>query len=454
VGGEGWKGSVNGWLGERIESHPVQVLKYFPSKEALVEGLIDQVAAGVQPALNVDALPLRVALTQIGRATLDAVVSEPAAAALRLCLGAYGRFPQLARTVWTHGPEVTYAGFARFIEQRCTTGELEVDDVQLRIMDRRGRRVVIRTGAVFALAATAGYLTVDRIGPWLYMVRVLDGLGAAFLYASLFTYAAELAPIARRTQGIALFGASGLASMAISSLLGDAILATGSYRQMFAVSLAFCTLGGALCFGLPESGKPTHGQAPAQSLLHTARQRDLLPIWFAALSFFSCMAGLLGFMRTFVLATGFGSVGAFFSAYVGVALLLRVLLGSLPDRIGLRRMVLPALGSYGLGIIAIAHASGSGSLLLAGALCGVGHGYGFPVLFSLLVSRAHPSTRGAAAGIYTTVDWTGHLFAPPLFGLWIERAGYPVAFTGLGAFALLGVAGFFLLDPRAQTAES
>src|SRR5689334_5375544 len=76
-----------------------------------------------------------------------------------------------------------------------------------RWMDRQGRRIVVRTGALLWLVAAAGYLLIDRIGPQLYALRVLDGAAWTLLYATMFTYASELVPPERRTQGIALFGA-------------------------------------------------------------------------------------------------------------------------------------------------------------------------------------------------------------------------------------------------------
>ena len=47
-----------------------------------------------------------------------------------------------------------------------------------RAMDRRGRRIVILVGGAVNVVAVALYLTVDRIGPWLYAVRVAHGLAA------------------------------------------------------------------------------------------------------------------------------------------------------------------------------------------------------------------------------------------------------------------------------------
>jgi MFS family permease len=316
-----------------------------------------------------------------------------------------------------------------------------------RALDHFGRRAVLRLGAVLITIDMALYLLIDRIGPALYALRVFEGAASTTMYAATFTFAAELVPAERRTQGIALFGASGMAPMAISAQLGDLILAHGSYRTMFATATAFCAVGGLLCWTLPEPARALAGGSKEhRGMLATAKQRDLLPIWPAALVFFSCMAAVLAFLKTFVLATGYGKVGTFFTVYVAVALTLRLFFGALPDRVGLRRMVLPAVGSYGLGALALAASSGQPSLLLAGALCGVGHGYGFPVLLSLVHSRAQPEARGTATGVYTAVDWAANLLAPPLLGALIEDAGYPTSFAVLGAIAFCGIALFYVLD--------
>lgn len=317
-----------------------------------------------------------------------------------------------------------------------------------RALDRIGRRPVLRVASVLLAIDTGLYLFISRIGPQLYALRVFEGVATTAMYAASFTYAAELVPPARRTQGIALFGASGLVTMAISAQLGDFILAHAGYREIFLTALAFCTLGALPYWFLPEPVRvvATTQQRASGGWLRTAAQPDLLPIWPVALVFFSCMATVMAFLKTFVLASGYGKVGTFFTVYVGVAITLRVFFGALPDRVGLRRMVLPAVGSYALGAFALAASSGNASLLLAGALCGVGHGYGFPVLLSLVHSRAEPHARGTATGVYTAVDWSGNLLAPPLLGALIEHQGYPVGFITLGAVAFCGIALFYALD--------
>lgn len=127
----GYEGTSTDMIVARVGGSKATLYRYFPSKEALVDGLIAELAARAAPPIDVASLPLERALEVLGRATLDAVVSEQAAALLRLCLGALGRFPKLAETLWRGGPALTYARFITFLEARRATGEVDFEDAQL-----------------------------------------------------------------------------------------------------------------------------------------------------------------------------------------------------------------------------------------------------------------------------------------------------------------------------------
>ncbi len=106
----------------------------FPAKEALIAGLMDQVADGINRSVidpATDTRSLQQVLTDTGTDALRGVLSPEAATLLRLCLGEYHRFPDLARVVWEHGPAVTYANFKALVTERVRRGELAVDDAQL-----------------------------------------------------------------------------------------------------------------------------------------------------------------------------------------------------------------------------------------------------------------------------------------------------------------------------------
>lgn len=324
-----------------------------------------------------------------------------------------------------------------------------------RAMDSRGRRVVFLAGVGLFVAAVAMYLTIRSLSPLAYVVRVLDGAATTMWYTALFTYAADLIPVERRTEGLAIFGISGLVAIGLGAQMGEVILAYTTYRGLFLCALVLAVLGLMLCIPLRDT--PPIDSEPrerARHVLVTTAQRNLLPVWLAALAFFVAVVALFTFMKTFVTATGAGSVGAFFGAYAAVAVALRAFAGRLPERLGTRRTLGIAMSSYAAGLGMLSFADTPGRIITAGLLCGAGHGYTFPVLLSLVVARARSAERGAATAFFTALDWLGLLIAGPVVGFAIERMGYRTAFIGLALLLVVGMGSFYGLDRFTTPAES
>lgn len=320
-----------------------------------------------------------------------------------------------------------------------------------RAMDARGRRAVILAGGALFVAVLALYLLIDSVGVLVYVVRVLDGVAHTMWYTALFTYAADLVPARRRTEGLAIYGTAGLITIGLGAQFGDVVLAYAGYRTLFLGALGFAVLGLILCLPLRDvTAAQTDPAPPTRGLFAAATQPNLVPIWIAAAAFFISLGALLSFMKIFVTAIGSGRVGGFFTVYAAVAVLLRVLFGWLPDRFGTRRMLGVAMLSYAVGFAMLSVAQTPEQVLAAGLLCGVGHGYTYPVLFSLVVERATARARGAAMAFYTTIDWIGLLLAGPVCGYMIELAGYGATFAALALLLAGGLAAFYRLDRHAH----
>lgn len=315
-----------------------------------------------------------------------------------------------------------------------------------RVLDVRGRRFVIVAGGGLSVLVCALYLTVATLGPWVYVVRALHGVSEAMLFASLFAYAADIVPSTRRIEGIALFGVSGMLPAGLGGLLGDALLARGGFSLLFATSVGCSALALALSLPLREAGR-TAGDAP-RGLSAAITQRDLLPLWFAGIVFATTLAAHYTFLKTFVLATGFGSVGLFFTAYSIAAVLLRLTMARLPERVGPKRVLAPAMASMAAGFVVLATAHGGAAVGVAGALCGLGHGFTFPILLGLVVSRSRPSERGAALAVFTALFDGGTLIGGPALGAVIRGAGYGAMFLTAAALIAAGGTTFVVWDRR------
>lgn len=320
------------------------------------------------------------------------------------------------------------------------------------VMDRRGRRVIIVYGGLLHVIVCALYLTVHSVGPWVTVVRVAHGIAEAMLFTSLFTFASDIVPKSRRFEGIALFGVSGMLPMSLGSVLGDEILkrsggtaATHGYTSLFATSIALA--GVAFLLSLPLAEPPRQAEdAPRRGMLAAFRQPDLVPIWIAGIVFAICIAAMLTFFAAFVTDQKIGTTGLFFSCYSISAVGLRIAFGKLPSRLGPKRVLLPAMCSIAAGLTLLALARSPLTVGLAGVLSGLGHGYTFPILLGLLVTRARDTERGAALAIFTALFDAGSMAGSPVFGAIKDAADYRFMFATAAAIMAAGTALFTVMD--------
>lgn len=325
-----------------------------------------------------------------------------------------------------------------------------------RAMDARGRRPVVILGTVLNIAACALYLTVHGVGPWIFAIRVLHGLAEAMLFTSLFTLAADLVPAARRTQGLALFGVSGMLPISLGGLLGDHLLAESSYAALFVTATGFGAVALVLALPLEDVARRRAEVERSRPFQRVAFQRDLVPLWLIGFVFSVALAAVFIFIKPFVMETGYGTVGLFFTSYTAVALILRVFFGWLPDRVGPRRLLFPALAAIAAGFALLALARSAQEVVWAGLLCGAGHGFTFPILFGMVVTRARDTERGAAMSIFTALFDAGALVGGPLFGRLHgvtlplgeigSVTGYVLVYGAAGAVVVGGSLVYALLD--------
>ncbi|MPZ88602.1 MAG: MFS transporter [Nitriliruptorales bacterium] len=101
-----------------------------------------------------------------------------------------------------------------------------------------------------------------------------------------------------------------------------------------------------------------------------------------------------------------------------------------------------ALGAGGMALLAL----GAGAPLVLGTFLGFGAAWSWPGLLNFAIVRLNPHAPAAATGITQTGVFAGGAAGPLIFGVTVERLGYPTAWTTT-AMALL-VACLLLLTAR------
>lgn len=303
------------------------------------------------------------------------------------------------------------------------------------LLARRGRRWILRGGGFVNIAAVVLYAFVDDLGWMMAAARILHGVGIGALFTTFFTYAADISPVTRRTEGLAVFGISGILPTAFAPALGEELVLRGGFAAMFVAAVAFSIASLAFTWRLTEP-EGLGGEIPRHGFWRMATERRHLGVWVTAFLFSLAISSYVAFLEPYARSRGFERAGLFFLCYSLAAVVLRIFGRTLPDRLGPRRVLIPALASLGAGLYLVARLDSLGVLGVAGLFCGMGHGYLFPILSGMAIEGTDRHSRGSAMSFFTAVFDLGQMVGPPLFGIIAEAAGYPAMFLS----AMAGVA--------------
>jgi MFS family permease len=303
------------------------------------------------------------------------------------------------------------------------------------LLVRRGRRWILRSGGFLNLLAVSLYTVFEDIGWGMTAIRILHGISIGALFTTFFTYAADISPVTRRTEGLAVFGISGILPTAFAPALGEELVLRAGFQAMFLAAVAFSAASLAFTWGLAEPDDDLAEVRP-HGFWRLARERRHFGVWVTAFFFSLGMSSYVAFLEPHARALGFERAGLFFFCYSAAAVVLRAFGRALPDRLGPRRMLIPALASLAAGLYLVARLDSLAVLGAAGLLCGMGHGYLFPILSGMAIEGTDRRTRGSAMSFFTAVFDLGQMLGPPFFGVVAKVAGYPAMFL----CAMAGVA--------------
>lgn len=316
-------------------------------------------------------------------------------------------------------------------------------------IDTIGRRSTILLGTISLAVGMGLILAIDRVGPLLYVSRLLAGAGAGTLFTAYFAFAADIIPTTRRTEGIALFGVSGLLPLIVNPIADRMHIAPLDLRW-FLPGIALVVLASLWpLWRVKEPPRAPRSDEPlpiGRALSH----RKLLPVWWATVVFAGGVAMFFAFATVTAMARGVGSPKDLWFGYAGAAIVTRIFGARLPDRVGPHNLVAPAICVYATCFLLMAEAQTSLAFLVAGAFGGIGHGYCFPVLAGQVVTRSNPAIRGAALACFTGLWEVVAIGLTPVCGMAADRWGDAGMFAGGTVACAAGLVIWVMLEARAH----
>jgi len=119
------------------------------------------------------------------------------------------------------------------------------------------------------------------------------------------------------------------------------------------------------------------------------------------------------------------NIGYYFTVYAGTLIITRPLAGYLTDRLGLVKILVPAMAFFAGAFILISYAFSLPMFLLAAFISAFGFGACHPIIMTFSMKCVPPQRRGAASSTnYIGLD-LGNLAGPVIAGSLVDRFSYP-----------------------------
>ena len=310
------------------------------------------------------------------------------------------------------------------------------------LSDHRGAKVAVVRGLAFYVAGAltamvAGLLVQMPLPSFLLLLvgRLLLGLGESLVAVGTIAWGIAFAGPARSGKVLALVGAAIYGALAVGGPIGLVLLGRVGFAGTMAISAVLPFVGLLAAWRVP-------GVAP-----HPVAERP--PFWNVVGRIWLdgsivCLQGI-----------GFAAIGAFFTlyfldqgwSYAGLGLtafgvgfvLVRVLVGHLPDLIGGLPVAIGSLAIEAVGQLLIWRATDPMLALTGSFLTGLGCSMIFPAMGREVVRRVEPHLRGTALGGFSAFQDLGYGLTGPFAGLLADRAGYGSVFMAGTAAAIAGL---------------
>ena len=309
------------------------------------------------------------------------------------------------------------------------------------IADRLGGKICFRRGLVLYVIAgliclISGLPQLPVAGGYAVLIvgRLLLGLGESLAMVGMVNWAIGITGHIGSGKVMSLVGMGIYGAFAVGGPVGLALLDRVGFAGMMVVCIALPLLGLLVIHWLPAVA-PIPGQ-------REPFWRIIGRIWRAGAA-----VGLQG--------VGFAALGAFFSLYFmsrgwpyaslgltffGVGfVLIRLLCGHLPDRMGGTPVAMVSLAIEACGQYLLWLAPGPVSALIGALLTGVGCSMVFPAMGSEVVKQVPPHLRGTAVGGFVAFQDLAYGATGPVVGILADRSGYASVFLIGGLAATLGL---------------
>lgn len=321
-------------------------------------------------------------------------------------------------------------------------------------IERIGRKKMLYIGATLSLIMTLLYFRINNV-QFMFIVRFLHGATFGITSTALGTIVANIIPVERRGEGIGYYMLSVTLATAIGPFLAMFISQYGNYTTIFivcAISASF-SLGATLFLYVPEL-KLTQEYLQEIRGFNFSNFFELkaIPISIVCSVLYFCYSSILSFLSAYAKDIQLVDAASFFFIVFAVAILFsRPFTGRLFDLKGENITMYPAILIYMMGFLVLSQAHHGYTLLLAGAMIGLGFGVVQSSGQAISIKVTPPHRLGLANSTFYIFLDLGTGIGPFVLGLFIPFTGYRGMYIGVASITFACIFLYYLLYGKNAT---
>ncbi|WHY56694.1 MFS transporter [Peribacillus simplex] len=322
-------------------------------------------------------------------------------------------------------------------------------------IDKIGRRKMLLGSLVLFLVASIGYFLVNSLS-LLLIDRLIHGFAFGLATTATGTIAADIIPNERRGEGTGYFAMSTNLAMAFGPFIGLLITQHFSYSIIFYAASLFAafSLVASIFMNVPEGEKG--GASPQKGFkISDYFEKRALPIsifiGFAGFTYSSILSYLTSFAKEMDLMD---AASFFFVVFAVFLLASRPFTGRMFDVKGENAVIYPSLILFAVGMVILSQSHHGITLLIAGALIGVGYGTFQSSCQAISIKEAPSNRMGLATSTFFTMYDFGIGVGPFLLGFLIPFTGFKGLFIGMSIFAFVLIGIYYLAHGKKASART
>ncbi len=338
-------------------------------------------------------------------------------------------------------------------------GAVLVRPIAGKVLASFGKRKLLLIGAFFFFLMMLFYFPVNNLA-LLLVLRFFHGFTFGICSTATGTIAAETIPMTRRGEGMGYFATSQNIAMAIGPFLGLIITQHFDDSLIFVATTVFALIAliAAAMLKVPKHvAVEKEVVQPEQSRgfrLSDYFEKTTIPIAIFMVVCGFVFSSILSFMTAYATEINLVDAASFFFVTYAIFLVLsRPITGRLFDLKGPNFVIYPCIVLFGTGMLLLSQANHGITLLIAGAIIGVGFGTVQSSAQTIAVNRADSNRIGLATSTFFVFFDTGIGLGPFLLGFLMPVVGFRGLYVTMAIIIFASLFIYYLVHGKKESEE-